>query len=345
MKRRRLLSLCLAFFCTMVVTVSCGTASDSGSVDEAVSDGASEGAPIVIGYSNWAGWWPWAIAEQEGLFAANNVNVEMRWFDGYIESMEAFAGGQLDGNCQTLNDTISFAAEAENGEVAVLVNDNSAGNDKIIVTEDINSVEDLKGKKVAIEEGVVDDFLLSLALDEAGMSRDDVEILPLETGAAAAAFAAGQADAVGAFPPFWLTALERPGSKELITSNDFPGAIPDLLVMSQTIIDERPEDVQAIVKTWFDTLAFMEENPEKSDEIMAARADVTVEELQLLKEGTRLFTLEENLEAFSEGEGMKHMPYAAVSMAEFMVDVGFIPEAPELEPILDDQFVKALAAE
>ncbi|MEL7144213.1 MAG: ABC transporter substrate-binding protein [Cyanobacteria bacterium J06573_11] len=296
-------------------------------------------------YSNWAGWWPWAIAEQEGLFAANNVNVEMRWFDGYIESMEAFAGGQLDGNCQTLNDTISFAAEAENGEVAVLVNDNSAGNDKIIVTEDINSVEDLKGKKVAIEEGVVDDFLLSLALDEAGMSRDDVEILPLETGAAAAAFAAGQADAVGAFPPFWLTALERPGSKELITSNDFPGAIPDLLVMSQTIIDERPEDVQAIVKTWFDTLAFMEENPEKSDEIMAARADVTVEELQLLKEGTRLFTLEENLEAFSEGEGMKHMPYAAVSMAEFMVDVGFIPEAPELEPILDDQFVKALAAE
>lgn len=345
MKRRRLLSLCLAFFCTMVVAVSCGTASDSGSVDEAVSDGASEGAPIVIGYSNWAGWWPWAIAEQEGLFAANNVNVEMRWFDGYIESMEAFAGGQLDGNCQTLNDTISFAAEAENGEVAVLVNDNSAGNDKIIVTEDINSVEDLKGKKVAIEEGVVDDFLLSLALDEAGMSRDDVEILPLETGAAAAAFAAGQADAVGAFPPFWLTALERPGSKELITSNDFPGAIPDLLVMSQTIIDERPEDVQAIVKTWFDTLAFMEENPEKSDEIMAARADVTVEELQLLKEGTRLFTLEENLEAFSEGEGMKHMPYAAVSMAEFMVDVGFIPEAPELEPILDDQFVKALAAE
>ena len=273
MRRRRLVSLCLAFFCTMLVTVSCGGASDSG--DTASGDAATESAPIVIGYSNWAGWWPWAIAEEEGLFAANNVNVEMRWFDGYIESMEAFAAGQLDGNCQTLNDTISFAADAVNGEVAVLVNDNSAGNDKIIVAEDINSVADLKGKQVAIEEGVVDDFLLSLALEDAGLSRDDVEILPLETGAAAAAFAAGQADAVGAFPPFWLTALEREGSKELVTSADFPGAIPDLLVMSQTVIDERPDDVQAIVKTWFDTLAFMEENPERADEIMAARADVT----------------------------------------------------------------------
>ncbi|MEL6937955.1 MAG: ABC transporter substrate-binding protein [Cyanobacteria bacterium J06598_1] len=340
MRRRRFASLCLAFFCTMLVTVSCGGASDSG------GDTAADAAPpIVIGYSNWAGWWPWAIAEQEGLFAANNVNVEMRWFDGYVESMEALAAGQLDGNCQTLNDTISFAADAANGMVAVLVNDNSAGNDKIIVAEGIDTVADLKGKKVAVEEGVVDDFLLSLALEEEGLSRDDVEILPLETGAAAAAFAAGQADAVGAFPPFWLTALEREGSKELVTSNDFPGAIPDLLVMSQTIIDERPDDVQAIVKTWFDTLAFMEENPEKADEIMAARADVTVEELQLLKEGTRIFTLEENLEAFGEGEGIEYMPSAAVEMAEFMVGVGFIPEAPELAPIFNDQFVQALAAE
>lgn len=326
----------------MVLSVSCGGADSGGTAEGGAADSAP---PIVIGYSNWAGWWPWAIAEQEGLFAANNVNVEMRWFDGYIESMEALAAGQLDGNCQTLNDTISFAADAVNGMVAVLVNDNSAGNDKIIVTEDINTVADLKGKQVAIEEGVVDDFLLSLALEDAGMSRDDVEILPLETGAAAAAFAAGQADAVGAFPPFWLTALEREGSKELVTSADFPGAIPDLLVMSQTIIDERPDDVQAIVQTWFDTLAFMEENPERADEIMAARADVTVEELQLLKEGTRMFTLEDNLEAFGEGEGIQYMRSAAVDMADFMVGVGFIPEAPELDPIFNDQFVTAIAEE
>lgn len=334
MKRRQLVSFCLAFVCTLFFTIGCGS---SG------GDGTAEGDPIVIGYSNWPGWWPWAIAEEEGLFAANNVNVEMKWFDGYLESMQALAAGQIDGNCQTLNDTISFAGEAVNGEVAVLVNDNSAGNDKIIVTEEINSVPDLVGKKVAVEEGVVDDFLLSLALEEEGLSRSDVEIVPLETGAAAAAFAAGQVDAVGAFPPFWLTALTREGSKELVTSADFPGAIPDLLVMTQTIVDERPEDVQAIVNTWFDTLAFMEENPDRANEIMAKRAGITTEELVQLEDGTRIFTIEDNLEAFSDGEGIKHMPAAAEEMAEFMVGVGFIPEAPDLEPILDDQFVKAYA--
>jgi len=341
MNRRKILSGLSVFCLSLILTISCSTAPKS--FDSDVTNTPQDDA-IVIGYSNWAGWWPWAIAEQEGLFAKNNVNVEMKWFDGYLASMEAFAAGQLDGNSQTLNDTISFAADAVNGEVAILVNDNSAGNDKIIVAEDINTIEDLKGKKVAVEEGVVDDFLLTLALESKGMKRDDVKIVPLETGAAAAAFASGQADAVGAFPPFWLTALKRKGSKELISSAQFPGAIPDLLVVSEKLIDEHPDKAQALVNTWFDVMDFIEQNPAKADEIMAARADVTVKELQLFKKGTRIFTIEENLEAFSEGDNMKHMSFAAPQMAEFMVDVGFIPEAPDLTKILDDQFVKAYAA-
>ncbi|MEM9220771.1 MAG: ABC transporter substrate-binding protein [Cyanobacteria bacterium P01_F01_bin.150] len=345
MKRRQVFPWCVAFAGSLFISVGCGPSPDSASAPDAepAATEISSGDPIVLGYSSWAGWWPWAIAEEEGLFEANGANVELKWFDGYLESMTAFAAGELDGNSQTLNDTISFVGDSANGQVVVLVNDNSAGNDKIIVEEGINSLEDLKGKTVAIEEGVVDDFLLTLALEDNGMSRDDVEIKNLDTGAAAAAFAAGQADAVGAFPPFWKTALEREGSKELVSSAEFPGAIPDLLVMSQTVIDEQPEQVQAIVDTWFDVLAFMDENPDRADAIMAERAGVTVEELQEFKGGTRMFTIEDNLESFSAGEDMKYMSYAAPIMSDFMVRVGFIPEGPDLTTLFDDRFVKAYA--
>lgn len=325
-------------FClSLLLVVSCNGATDT------TADG--NGDPVVLGYSNWAGWWPWAIAEEEGLFEENGANVKLQWFDDYTASMEALAGGQLDANCQTLNDTVSFAGDAVEGEVAVLVNDNSDGNDKIIAIEEIQSVSDLEGKEVAIEEGVVDDFLLSLALDEAGMSRSDVNINDLETGSAVAAFVSGQADAVGAFPPFWLRALEREGSHELISSAAFPGAIPDLLVTTETLIEERPDQVQAMVNTWFDILAFMEENPERSDEIMAKVANVTTEEMELFKEGTRMFTLEDNLEAFTDGNDMTNMPYAAQEMGEFMVDVDFIPEVPDLSGLFDDTFVQTYADE
>ncbi|MEM9505265.1 MAG: aliphatic sulfonates ABC transporter substrate-binding protein, partial [Cyanobacteria bacterium P01_E01_bin.43] len=75
----------------------------------------------------------------------------------------------------------------------------------------------------------------------------------------------------------------------------------------------------------------------------ADRASVEAEDFERYLEGTRFFTLEDNLEAFSPGDNMVHMPYAAQEMADFMVGVGFIPEAPDLEAVLDDQFVTAYA--
>ena len=61
----------------------------------------------------------------------------------------------------------------------------------------------------------------------------------------------------------------------------------------------------------------MEKNPEKSEAIMAKRAGIPTEEYEQYKDGTRFFSIEENLEAFSTGEGMKFMPFAAESMADF----------------------------
>jgi len=77
---------------------------------------------------------------------------------------------------------------------------------------------------------------------------------------------------------------------------------------------------------------------------MAKRANISVDEFEKYSKGTRIFTLEENLEAFSNGgKDMKYMPYAAQRMADFMVKVGFIKEAPDLKAIFNDKFVRAYA--
>ncbi len=297
--------------------------------------------PITIGYSNWAGWWPWAIAAEKDLFANNGVLVQMKWFDGYVESMETMAAGRIHCNSQTLNDTISFLPGANGGQVVVLVNDNSTGNDQIIVDRSITSIQDLKGKTVAVEEGVVGDFLLSLALQDNGMTRDDLIIKGLPTDQAAAAFAAGKTDAVGAFPPYTGTAKRRGGAHVLVSSAEYPGAIPDLLVCSGDLIAERGKDIQAIVDTWWDVRAFMEANPDEAEAIMARRAGISPEDYRQYKDGTTLFSIEDNLEAFRGGNTMQSMPYAAEIMANFMVETGFIPEKPDMSNLFNDRFVKA----
>ncbi|MBD2089742.1 ABC transporter substrate-binding protein [Microcoleus sp. FACHB-1515] len=337
MKLRRWPLLGAVFLLSLFVSVGCAQTAPTGG---AASVG---GAPISIGFSAWPGWFPWQVATEEGLFAKNNVNVEMKWFDGYLDSINALTARQLDGNSQTLNDTLS-SISAGADLVVVLTNDNSTGNDKIIAAEEINSVEDLWGKKVAAEEGTVDHFLLLLGLEKAGMTQADIEFQPLETGAAAAAFVAGQVDAVGVFAPFTTKALERPGSKELFSSKDFPGAISDHLVVQRKLVDERPDDVQAIVNTWFNTIDHIEENRDRSLEIMAKRAAVSVEDYKEYEAGTKIFHIEENLKAMQPGNDMTSLQYAASSISDFLVEAGLAQQPPDYSRLFDDRFIKAYAA-
>ncbi|MBW4676569.1 MAG: ABC transporter substrate-binding protein [Desmonostoc geniculatum HA4340-LM1] len=341
MNIRKLSSLFTIFLLALFITVSCTPNPETNTPQK--SNTSVNTAPIQVGFSAWPGWFPWQVSQEQKLFENNKINVDLKWFDGYLDSINALRAGQLNANTQTLNDTISSVA-AGSDQVIVLVNDNSTGNDKIIVREGINSIADLKGKKVAVEEGTVDHFLLLLGLSKVGLTQADIQFQPLETGAAAAAFVAGQVDAVGVFAPFTTKALSRSKSKELFSSKDFPGAIPDHLVVSRKFLNERPQDVQALVNTWFATLDFIKANPDKAYEIMAKRAGVSVAEYKAYDAGTKIFSIEENLQAFSPGNDMKSLSYAAGKISKFLVDAGLTKQAPNLNQIFDDRFVKAYAA-
>jgi NitT/TauT family transport system substrate-binding protein len=282
------------------------------------------------------------VAEEAGIFEDVGVNVELVWFEGYLDSINAFAAGQLDGNTQTLNDTIASVG-AGSDQVIVLTNDNSTGNDQIIVTEDIQSIEDLAGTTIGVEVGVVDHFLLLLGLESAGMTADDLEIVNLETGAAAAAFASGQMDGVGVFAPFTTQALLREGAHPLFTSADFPGAIPDHLAVSRELIDERPEDVQKLIEAWFLTLEWMEENRDEALETMAERAGVSVEDYVSYEAGTTLFSVEDNLQAFEEGSDFTSLHFVAAELATFLVEAEFVESEPDVSTIFDASFIQAYA--
>jgi NitT/TauT family transport system substrate-binding protein len=310
-----------------------------GSNDE--SDAGSS-TKVKLGFSAWPGWFPWQVAQEQGLFAKNNVDVELKYFDSYTDSLTALSTGNLDANSQTLNDTLSSVSGGAKQKI-VLVNDNSTGNDQIIARPGIASVAELKGKKVAVEQGTVDHYLLLLALERAGLSESDIELKPLLTDAAAAAFLAGQVDAVGAFAPFTTTALGLKGSKALTSSKDFPGAIPDHLVFTGDFVEDHPEQVQAVVQTWYDTLGWIRANPDKAVQIMANRAGVSVADYKTYDAGTTIFTREQNLAAFESGSTPANLDFQAKSIADFLVSSKLVDTAPPLDGLFEPKFVKAVS--
>jgi NitT/TauT family transport system substrate-binding protein len=319
---------------TLLFASACG----GGNNPEASSSAEPSGGKITMGFSAWPGWFPWQVADEKGLFADAGLDVDLKYFESYTDSLNALNTGQIDANTQTLNDTISSVA-AGTKQFIVLTNDNSTGNDQIIVKPGISTVADLKGKTIGIEEGTVDHFLLLLGLEKEGLASTDVEIKPLLTDAAAAAFSAGQLDAVGAFAPFITTALQLKGSKALFTSADFPGSISDHLVVSEDL-HGRKADVQKLVDVWFTTLEWIDANPAEALKILAKRAGVTEAEYKDYAEGTTIFTGKQNVEAFSNGSDMTHLPFAAKTISKFLVDIKLIDKAPSLEGLLDGSFVE-----
>lgn len=76
---------------------------------------------------------------------------------------------------------------------------------------------------------------------------------------------------------------------------------------------------------------------------MAKRAGVTVDEYKEYDAGTKIFTLQENLKAFSPGSDMTSLPFAAETISKFLVEGYLAKQSPDLSKIFDDQFVKAYA--
>jgi NitT/TauT family transport system substrate-binding protein len=310
---------------------------------------AASGETIVIGYSTWPGWWPWAIAEKKNMFEANGVKVEMRWYESYLDSVKDLASGKIDANAQTTTDTLAFAGQQGGVEqTVVMINDISSGNDKIIATADITSVKDLKGRKVAVEPGVVDDFLLTRALTAAGLKRTDVIIVPLETGKAADAFAAGKVDAVAAFPPFWSVALKRKGSHEIASSTNFPWTIWDALAVNRKLVEDRPQAIQSIVNTWMDVLDFMALKKDESFSIMSERAGLKlttsaeIVDFLSLQQGTTIYSRELMVKAFDPvASSPDRLRVSMTEQANFLVINKFIKASAPIDTLITDKFVNA----
>jgi len=296
---------------------------------------------LILGFTAWPGWLPWQVAKEKGLFAQHGVEVELKYYSNYTSSLLALQTGALDANSQTLNDTlISISNGAK--QTIVLVNDNSTGNDKIIAREGITSVSELKGRKIAVEPGTADHYLLLLALRQAGLGPKDVVLEVHSAEAAATAFASNLVDAVCVSTPFTTRALQRPGSHSIATSAEFPGAIPNHLVVRPALIDEHPEAVQALVNTWFDTLRWIRDNRDEANEIMAKASGVGVETFKTYAAGTTIFTHRQVVDAFTPGTNPKHLNYQAAQIADFILGTGMIQSRPNLTGLLDERFVNAV---
>jgi aliphatic sulfonates family ABC transporter substrate-binding protein len=298
--------------------------------------------PLKVGYSDWPGFTAWEIAKVKGLFKKNGVDVDLVWFPVYTDSLTALNTGQLDCNLQTWSDTMAPLAEGIPLK-AVLLLDNSYGNDAMVAKPGIASPKDLKGKTIATELGTCDHFLMLKALASAGLTEKDVTYTNLTVPDAAAAFIAGKVDAAVIWQP-WVSQIQREGTGKVVYSSaDIPGLIPDLAVCRTSVVEQRPKDIQNLVNTWFDIIAFLKANQDEAVAIMAKVVEQPPDAYKAFMPGTRFFDLPMNLKSFEKRPNDdSSLAGSGKTISEFLVSVGQIKKVPDYDAAIDPKFIKAV---
>ncbi|MDF1763215.1 MAG: ABC transporter substrate-binding protein [Oleibacter sp.] len=299
--------------------------------------------PLLIGYSDWPGWVAWEVAIEKDWFKEEGVDVQFEWFD-YVASMDAFAAGKLDAVGMTNGDALVLGSSGAKN-VMFMVTDYSNGNDMVVARPGINSIKDLKGKKVGIEIGFVSHLLLLDALEKVGMSESDVELINVPTNETPQVLASGDVDAIVAWQPSSgqaLTAL--PGSTAIATSKDAPGLIYDMFVASPSSYASRKDDWEKVVKVWYRVVDFVND-PKTQPEalsIMSARVGLSPEAYAPLLKGTKILTLEESKAAFKKGEGFSSIYGSSQIADDFNVKYDVYKESQSPESYIDPSIVLSL---
>lgn len=300
-------------------------------------------AEVKIGTSDWPGWVAWYIAEQKGYFKKYGADVRLVWFANYSDSVAALSSGQIDGNSQAWSDTMAPLAKGVPLKV-IMVNDNSAGNDALMVGPKIKRFADLKGKKIALEQFSLSHFLLVTALSKNGMTPKDVNIVNLSAGDAAAAFMSGKVDAAVVWNP-WVNKIELSGKgKPLFTSKDIPGLIADLLVVQEKSLKTHRKDYIGMIKAWYDVEKFIRENPDEAAKIMSKVVGLQPEEYKVYLPGTHFFDQAANLEAFGPASNPKSLLGVAPVINKFLLEHKLLEGSVDPAKGLDGSLVQEIAA-
>jgi NitT/TauT family transport system substrate-binding protein len=300
---------------------------------------SAHAAPLKVGYSDWPGWVAWQIAIDKGWFKEAGVDVQFEWFD-YSASLDAFAAGKLDGVGMTNGDAL-VTGSGGGKSVIVLITDYSNGNDMIVAKPGIKSVKDLKGKKVAVEVGLVDHLLIVNALKKAGLKESDVTLVNAKTNELPQVFTAPDIAAIGVWQPVAGEAMKAvPGSKGIYTSADEPGLIYDVIAASPATAKSRKADWVKLVKVWDKIVAYVRDPKTHADavKIMAARSGVTPAEYETFVNGTNFLSIEEGKPIYVKGDGFKTLYGSTKFVNEFNVANKVYPKPEKIDSYLDASF-------
>ncbi len=324
--------LAAAMVSTLLIAVT-----GCGSTKSAEKSGPDK---VIIGQSSWIGFAPLYIAEEKGFFQKHGADVKIQAIESKTDSKTALAADRIQGVSTDISTQVMNAA-AGIDLVQILALDTSAGGDGIVAKKNFKTLEDLKGKKVALDTtGGADYFWFQYLLQKKGMSLKDFDVQNMSAGDAGAAFVAGKVDAAITWQP-WLSKAEKtPFGHTLMDSTASPGVIVDTFAMKKSYLKDHPKVGKAIVAGWYDAINYMKSNPDDAIAIIAKRIGEKPENVKAELHDVQFYDKAGNMKYFGSNNNGEFYEVTGIA-AKLWKDLNLIDKNITAANIIDSQYLNA----
>ena len=238
---------------------------------------------LRLGTNVWLGYEPLHLAQELGFF--QNKNIHLTEYSSTTQVLRAYRNNAIDAAALTLDEVLQLVDQGYTPKI-ILVTDFSNGADAVVAQAELKHFKDLEGRKIGVENSALGAFFISRALQINEMKAEQIQLVPLEIGEQRQAFEIRKVDAVVTFEPVRSQLLNN-GARSLFDSSQIAGEIVDVLVVKQSVLSAKPEQIDAIMSGWFRALEYMKHNKVQATGIMASRLklkpDAVTEAFKLIK--------------------------------------------------------------
>ena len=330
---RRFWQYVALLFVSVALCVACNAQSSN--------DSNTASRPLVVGNSPWPGFVAQFVAEEKGFYEEEGGTIEESFFQVSSDVNTALLSDKLDVAWTGVPDMVVMANNDPSLRL-IAVSDYSDGADGILA-KDVTKPEDLLGKTIAWEELPLQALLLEAYLKGTDITFDELDLQVMPAAEAATAFAANRVDVAITFEPWLSTAVEEEDGDIVFTSVD-TNLIAGGLVGKAVVAEERREDLAAYFRALEKGFQFYEDSPEEALEIVAAKLELSAEELPPIMEKVRLFKPSEHQSVVFNAEDALNIMDSINFAAEVGKEMGVVDDAVDPATLFDASYTENIAA-
>ena len=263
------------------------------------------------------------LADHLGAFDKNGLEPEFKLFQTGLELFQAMIGGSLD--VLSTGAVISNFPARGQGKM-FLANAVEFATAQLWVRDDIKTIADLKGKRIATTAGTTAHVFLNTAMKANNLAPGDVELLNQRMPDAVTSFISGAVPAVALWVPFNITVRDKvPGARKLVDASAY---YPQAAIMSgwATTADfhaKNREVLVRLVKAWAEGNEYLTGKSDEALEVLQKKQypQVPLADFKEQFAAQKVFPAAEWRQLFSDGTVTQWLQ----QVTDFFVSTGNIP--------------------